>query len=331
MNKGVIMNAIVIIMVLAFISLTAVMEAGKVKKSAGFSETEALVRAEGKFKNILQDAVDLDKEGSARTVLERSLPFEYLLDGNSITIIQELPLRQAKMDAAFDFLNAYRIFITDSNHEKTFEGITVDLNAPKNAGWHGLDENIFFALGPQCFSVKYGDVNRFLAEGWNSGECEGVFDVNTVKEFDVNVAIPQAIADFNSVSCSFGGSPACPSGDFNALDSRPYLEVNILDENCLRCAIPAGEKVIKGHFDSGAANSIKISCVQGGTSPCTSEEDITVYAGENVDVRFAGTDKIEVRSKTVFTSKIKKFYIADVNVSVKMEDFNVSARNFPGG
>src|SRR3989344_5623361 len=132
-NRGILFSLIVMLMLLGVISLKSV-NTGSKKIAAGNSvELLAFNSLEQKFDDILMNAIRFSGFGGTETVKQRILPFGFTLDENTFTASMELPLDKRDIDVFFDALNAFEVWLEDSNSVVYYSGILADVNTSKNS------------------------------------------------------------------------------------------------------------------------------------------------------------------------------------------------------
>ena len=316
MSKGILLSLLTLFLLLNLIALNQIAVQSDSSASESIAGISALTAASDKLELVAENIVFLHRFGAAESIAERALPFSFSLDSNRFEARQRLPVNADTLNGFFDSINSFRVFVSDTNYSNAFDGLAVDANTIENDSWNGNSERISFLVKPQCLEFFVKDLN--LA-GFNAGNCESAFDINSVKRFDLNVLVPST-EDFNSVQCSFDGSIGCPSAEFTPGAQGNFVEINLLDENCSNCSIPAGQKKISAYYIASADNNVTISC----TGICNSEP-VVISVGKGLTVESSG-NRIEFVFSALFDSPVKQFKFNDFNVSVSNKNAGVSAR-----
>jgi len=316
-GKGVIFSFTALMLLLAVLGLSRLgneMESMQMQLAA---QENAAKEASEKFDAINSAAIALEREGNAKAVQERSLPFDYSVDGNALSLEYTLPLSGGRINSFFDAVSVYRAFVSDRNYANAFDGLRVDVNAAKNSAWGGTDTNISFIVQPFCLEARIFDLNFALEKQKCSAET---FSAGKVKRIDMNILVG-AGDDFNAVSCVFNGSAACPQNAFDSMNSLPYFSLNINDSNCGSCYL-AGKKIVSMHFNPAQENSVAISC-SGAT--CISKP-LNLAIGELIRETYSG-QTASIRQRIEFRERIDGFEFNDFNYSVRANDFNLLVKN----
>ncbi|MBI4045126.1 MAG: hypothetical protein HY392_05435 [Candidatus Diapherotrites archaeon] len=308
-NRGILFSLIVMLMLLSVISLKSV-NTGSKKIAAGNSvELLAFNSLEQKFDDILMNAIRFSGFGGSETVKQRILPFDFTLDQNTFTASMELPLDKRDIDIFFDALNAFEVWLEDSNSVVYYPGLLADVNTPKNPAWGGAANSIQLHVLPQCLRFKIFDENTAGFEP--SQDCKNPFSVSSVSRYDVNINLSDT-ADFNSVTCNFDSNLECPANAFNPSSSQPFLQVNIVDANCSRCSIDPSLKTISTHFDPAKQHNILLQCVGVG---CAST-DLNISVSTVPVLRFRGPAQMIALGVT-FRQATESLDYLDLNFSVQ--------------
>ncbi len=280
---------------------------------AGIDEATAFRKTSDKFANIRNNTVVLTKNDAEREIDARILPFNYTIDGNRFSLASELPARQERVDAYLETINAFRVFLEDTNHAREYDSIKVDINTLTPASWGGTDRNASFTIRPQC--IRYSIIDSNL----NSLEftCPE-HGFSAVKRIDMNVVL--GAQDFNSIACSFNGASTCFNIDYNSLDTRPYLDLNISQENCTECLL--AQTRIRGHFNYLQQSTVKISCAG------------ALCKNPAFDLNFTGKTTLSYSGQSLnfgialdLNSGITGFSFSDANISVEDNYFGVRVWN----
>ncbi|MFH1255852.1 MAG: hypothetical protein V1494_01035 [Candidatus Diapherotrites archaeon] len=317
-RRGIIFSFTAMLLALAVLGLSGIgtsMESMNAQKNAQMNSVKLVNE---KFMEIGSSATALERDGKAKEIQERALPFDYEVDGNALVLSHMLPLSEARVISFFDAVNVYLLFVSDKNYANAFSGLSVDVNSIRNSFWGGADSNASFIVQPFCLEVKIFDLN--FEFGKKNCAAKTFSAAADVKRADLNIFIG-AGEDYNSVSCISNGAAVCPTDSFNPPSSLPYFSLNIDDTNCSGC-LPDGSESISWHFDPALENSITVSCI-GGT--CSSKP-IELVFGELLREMHSG-QAVEVHSRIEFRKKLEAFEFNDFNYSVSIRDFNLMIKN----
>lgn len=310
-SKGVLFSFMALLLVLSLLSLIDALNAQRSDFKAKSALDFSLSSASSGFDNVYSDFALLDKESAARIVDERNLPFKYSMDYNSLSIVQELPLKQSVWNNYFDLINAFEIFAEDCNQDVFFGNFDINVSTVKNSVWGGSAQDLNFVLLPQCLS--YG-VNAGLSKtGFYPSISNCAFDFSKIKKYFVSVTVKNAsLEDYNSITYNIPGF---------STPSNPEFEFRFLDTNCSKCAVPSN-KTLTGYFDPSQSGWISIKC--SGTG-CKSKE-ISIFINSGIQAAHSG-EKIDVNFSLAFKNFINSFYFGDFNVSVANKDFGIVYSN----
>jgi len=266
--------------------------------------------ADSKFANVYSGFAILDKEPAARLIEQRNLPFAYYLDYNSLTITQQLPLKQSVWNNYFDLLNAYSIFLRDGNYSVFHEGFDFNVSVPKNSIWGGSASDMNFALSPQC--LRYSLSSSLDRAGFvPSSAC--AFDSSKISKYSASVfPAKPSLEDYNSITYNISGL---------ANPANPAFEFHFSDINCPKCAISSNKDIV-GFFDPSASNWISVSCI--GAS-CASK-DINIYFGNALYAVHSG-NRVDINFGASFSNFADAFYFEDLNIVMQASDFNILMSN----
>lgn len=322
-RKGILFTFMVFMLVMLALSLSATIREKRIESEAGITRISGIIGVSNKFQNIINDVVALDKNGTAMEVQERVLPFSYSIDGNRMAVGLEVPLKEATIRNYFDIINAYAIFISDSNAQTTYDLMVVDANAAGNKYWDGNTSSLQFMVLPQCLKFVVFDENRagFAAGAINEG-CDAGFSTGALVRYDLNIAIKQATQDYNRIVCNFSGG-GCPDEGFDAGSGEPYFEMIVDDTNCSSCNLGAEAKHIRGHYDPAFSNTVTISC-QG--SACITTEEIEITVNEGISAGNTG-GAADASMGVELNGRVGSFRFMDFNLSVRQDDFNALMKN----
>lgn len=319
-KKGILFSLIVMLLLLNLLALKTANTSSKKALAGNSVEALAINSIEEQFDDIKMNAVRFSGFGSAEEVKERVLPFSFEFDGNSFTAQQEIPLRADRLRVFFDATNSFEVLLEDTDYDNNFfTGIVVDVNTPKNNLWSGTETGAKFHILPQCLAYEVFDINH--AGFTPQANCEAAFTFGGLQRYDVNVFL-QGDANFNSVSCSFDSNTICPKNDYDSFSLNPFMELNILDQNCTNCSIPAEVKTIKGHFNPAAQNTVAISCIGAGCQ--TPDFNITFSGGPQAI--FNGPIRQSISMQATFRSAPEELEFFDFNFSMRHPLFGLAKR-----
>ncbi len=262
---------------------------------------------------------DFYRTGTTKTYFERLVPFTYSIEERTVSFTQKLPLKEVQTKSFFDFINAYEIF-AESSDSAIYDLIEVEVEAPKNSLWGGIDENINLIIKPQCQKYTLTDYNSMHFHG--SNECEENFDIDLIRKIDINISVSSS-EDYNFLSCDYGGDQNCYQESYNPMQLSPFIEVNLLDENCSECDLNSDTRKTSKHFDSTSDHEITFLCVGAG---CNSEEIKIFFNENNVEIRHSGT-QIQAKVQFLFTSEIEEIKLNDLNITLTDSRFNIEKTN----
>src|SRR3989344_2244874 len=313
MRRGVLFSLMIFLLIMSILSLHSASQKNSVSLQEALTESAAFRKVSDKHSNVFNNFSRLSTNFTEKTIDERILPFSYEIDGNSLTIIADIPLAYGKIETYLSALNAYRVFLQDQNYQNEYDSLQVDINTLTPISWGGSDSNLSFTALPHCMKYYINDNNKQRFDF----PCQGYTYASIVRQ-DINAAL-SAAHDFNSISCNFNGASLCFNQDFNSLDARPYLRIELLDANCTRCTL--SQKIIRGHFDPSVQSSVYVSCVGLCSSPSL-DMDFT----NRPQYSFLGSP-IKLRIKTDLNSAIEDFFFTDANILVQNPYFNASRWN----
>jgi len=316
--KGVIFTLTLMMLGLTIFSLFALTQETAVnaeKQSAGLNSIALIINKETNLKS----AVDATHHGIAMGIFERVNPLTHSINGNQIILIQNWPVQDTDVNTYFDMINLLRIFATDTNSERVFDGTQVDINTILGPGWGNISRAMNFIVLPQCLRYRILDGNTF----WGGGSCTADFNLFTQTNLSLTVSPQEIEEDLNTFVCNFDGNIICPFVDMNASDPNPYFSVTVDDANCSACGFTS--TTVKGHFDPSAINTIVISCQEVGGGVCDSE-DIEIILGSNSAIARASTRQITIQTVFTYEDNIKRFVSEDVNFLLTKSGYNTSKR-----
>jgi hypothetical protein len=316
-SKGVLFVLMGLILSLLLLGFAFKINSAYLKAEKKLFNSDALEQVKNKYYN-LNSIRDFYRQGTTKSYFERIAPFTYSIDGNKISFTQKIPLKKATRKGFFDFINAYKIFI-ESDNSLIKDDINVSMETPRNSYWGGTDENILFIIKPQCMKYSVTDYNSM--HFYASTECENQFDVSSIERIDINISLPSN-ADYNFLSCDFGGDTNCYQEVYVELNADPFIEINFLDENCSSCDLNASTRKVSKHFSPSADNTIILSCV----GSCNSLPIKVFFNANNTEIRHSGKET-EVKTQFLFVQKIEEFELHDVNLTLTDNRFNITKTN----
>jgi hypothetical protein len=336
-EKGIFMSFMVFLLVASVLALHDV-----TKRTDFWQEREhinelAFNNVNNVFNNLYEETVSLNKEGFAKIVQQRPMPFQYDFNENSIILTQRIPVRKPTLDAYIDALNVYSIFV---NQEATTD-LNVNTSTIKNPTWDpSLQQrpDLNYAILPQClrYDVNGGgtDRNYMILRELADGEdgCVGGFDYTDLNIVDINIFINSSA--YEAQSPPFTGTldnqdPFVPGSEL------PYYRITIFElrPGCpgTGCIItPAGKYEMYGHFnplDYAAPESLdwlRIYCNDAGDIVRIklgkeSENDIFPIAIYNT----LSTSPINVDLNLTFDQKVELFYFTGFSISIEKKNFPI--------
>jgi len=316
-QKGVLFTLAVMLIgftILGLYTLTQETSSIAEKQSANLNIITLVTNKESNIGNIFETTT----HGNAIDIFERFLPISHNISGNQITITQNFPVEDFDVNIYFDTINMLKIFVSDTNSERVFDGTTVDMNAVMGPGWGGVSRAMNFVALPQCLRYRVVDTNTF----WSSGNCTTDFNIFSMR-LDITIYPQVTGEDLNSFTCVMDGNATCPFADLNALDPNPYFTLTVDDTNCAGCAFT--NSVVKGHYNPSATNSILVSCVEVDAGVCDSQF-IEIFLGDTSKVSRETTDQLTLAVDFTFSDEVKRLVLDDVNFLVEREDYNTSKR-----
>jgi hypothetical protein len=314
MQKGILFSFLVLMLLMNLAALDKLFANGNDADSF-FTKISALNSVGNKTANLDESVAILYDQTGNYFGKQRHLPFSFSADKNIVVFSQTLPEKQSVIDVFYDSINAFAILAKNSS---TYDGLRTDANTLSNSKWGGTSRKITVSMLPQCFGYSIDDTNAIEV----GGSC-GPFDFNSLKRIDVNVLVSDS-EDFNSVSCTFGASSACPSTSFDASNNNAYFSLQIMDANCTACAIPQSSKTVYGYFNPALNNSMTISCVST-EGACTSgpieislSNKLTISHNETSNDLLIGLD---------FNSEIESIVFSDFNSISTSLVYGASVKN----
>ncbi len=285
-------------------------------------EISALNAINSKYDDITDDIITLDHPIGVPSIHQRLLPFAHSVDKNTIAFTQTLPISTGKLALYFDLINAYGIFVTDQNTQRTYDGVSVSLDTPKPPAWGGSNQSARFNVLPQCVQYYIQDENTVGLSSDSTIGCETDFSMLThVSRIDINVYLPTSTDDYNSVTCSVNGSTSCPHDDYNPANG-PYFSILFFDANCVSCNLSTSDKNISGHFDPDLTNTITYAC----TAASCASLPLSFTFDDGVEMIHGGSPAV-LSSRIHFNEAIRTFYYQDANYTVGKTGFETTKSN----
>lgn len=339
--KGVFITFMVFLLAVSVLALHDATRRADFKQEEKYIDEAAFNNVNNAFNNLYEEVVSLNKEGYAKEVQQRPMPFEYDFGGNSIILSQRLPVRKYILEAYIDTLNIYSIF---ANSEATTD-LNIVTETLQNSEWDETVEthpNLNYAILPQCLLY---DVNECCADGniialreLQDGEhgCIGGFGYKDFNVVDVNISI-------NSMGCGstsrIAGNMAEEYEDFNAGETKPYLRISINESNancpgeqsedCPVTKEASGKAVIAKHFDPedfGSPETTESLLIK-----CDNDDWLRVKLGmENNEDNFPvviynwlSNRPVDVDLNLTFDRKVELFYFTGFSISVEKKNFPI--------
>ncbi len=282
------------------------------------------------FNNLFEEVIALNKEGYAKEVQQRPMPFGYNLNDNSIAISQTLPARTGLLESYLDALNIYSIFANEQEQTGNLQISTAVI--AQSSDWEpGSPQypDLNYLILPQClFFDLNSDGNMALRAGTdNEVGCEHDFGYADINAVDVNVFFDSTPYTDGTLSCT-GAFSGCQQQLFDPLNPNPYIVVR-LDELCgasagckVTTTLPLGrnQKVIAGHFNpEGNQGTVSIQA--------TGDYVVMVEIGASsipvhVENQFLA-EPIEVELNVSFDQKIQLFYFTGFSITAGKHNFPI--------
>jgi hypothetical protein len=301
------------------------------------------------FNNYYEEVVSLNKEGWAKEIQQRSMPFDYDFNRNSIFLSQRLPLRESSLEAYFDTLNIYSLFV----NEMAPADLNIETKTFKNTEWNGaLYEypDLNYVILPQCllYDVNSGglDVNWMILQELHDGEkgCSGGFDYESIEWVDVNIAIDSRTCDETS---SISGNLAGKNQEFDPGNSDPYLTLSIEEKrfacpgteesnDCFVTGSPGGKYLVRTHFDPESFSPE--SLIDSLLLSCSGESWVRVKVGKETaedEFPFVAYNRLKEKPVSIdlnitFDGKVELFYFTGFSINVEKKNFGIK-RSTEGG
>ena len=300
-SKGILFSVMVLVLILAILGLGTVLN-NAVTSSTSTKESIQLISISNKYNNI-DSQLSLYKKGYPKMVFERILPIKYDInnDTKSILIKQSFPTNNSFFDETMNFLNLFRIFIEDKNYDRSFDGLEVDLNTPRNNFWNGSQNNLSFLINPFCYKIV-SDINSISLLKNNTTKCDYLFSSDYIKSYNFIVKI-KGTYDYNNVLCD--GSP-CPQEAPNGTDK--YYSLTIDDSECYGCNFT--QKAVSKNFSPLESFEVEI-LENGAQNPITLTSSALDFVFQSNGV------SVDLNFEVFFSEKVTDFFISDTNLLVK--------------
>jgi len=203
MSKGVFFSVMMLMLITALLSLYTVAITKDNQINSNISEVNSFQRVSDKFANIKNNYTKLAISGNEKTIDQRIIPFVYDVNSQGININTKLPVRTTLIDSYLETINAFKIFLEDTNYSNEFDSLEVDINTIMSPLWGGSYESISFLIKPQELLYSITDDNSLLFNF--IGEDYNYF---SMKKQEIEIS-PYTGSDFNSLSCHFNGLNTC--------------------------------------------------------------------------------------------------------------------------
>jgi len=335
-------NRGVFITFMVFLLIASVLALHSANKSIDFAQERKEVKGaafnvvNNTFNNLYEEVVSLNKEGYAKDVQQRPMPFAYDFDKNSIILSQRLPVRKPILDAYIDALNIYSIFV---NSEEGKSDLNIITETVQDGLWGGSIDypDLNYVILPQCLLFDVNacciDANYMILQELQDGEngCVGGFDYTDLKVVDINISI-------DSTSCTTGGISGNMATDTEpyspTTETDPYLIITINETNLdcpgASCLVTANGKESRSrHFDpedfgsAATTDSLKITC--------DSADWLRIKAGrEGASDTFPVVIKnsrydlaANIDLNLTFDRKVEQFYFTGFSVNVEKKNFPI--------
>ncbi len=314
-EKGVFLTTIIVFFLISLIYFSSTINSSINSYSTNYSILSKINSVNSKFNSIYSNIILLDSNGAMKELKERILPFTYSLDENSFTLTSTIPLTESSQEIYFDYINTFRVLISDENYSNSFDGIQTDFNTAKNELWFGDANSMNFLLNSHCAKNSFTDLNTYVFQFVPCGSKE--FDFNAVKSIDLNLTTNSAFnEDFNSIYCNFNGVETCFQNDFNASNNLPFIRIIFDSENCVNCDLNSSKTIISTHFNPSNQNYVVFSC-QG--IDCESN-DLRIDLQNQLIISRSGVKRINFTIKYDFNSTTSQLETNDINYSVSTRD-----------
>ncbi len=335
-QKGIFITFMVFLLAASVIALHETSKRTSVLQERSDIEEIAFNRINNVFNNFYEEIVFLNKEGVARDVQQRSMPFEYNFAPKSIHIKQRLPARESVLRAYIDAINAYSIFI-NQNPEKDLEIAT---SALKDSRWLAEGDaypDLNYYIMPQClvYTVNNGQTMSLKSLVDADRGCETGFDYADLNSINLTLTINSSA--YEVVDPNVGGTLNNQFEEYDDTDPYPYVQitVNEINPECpgAGCIITdsTGTTIVKTHFnpEPGPEDTLIIK-VKG---PPT-DEQIKIKVGQEfagdlfplVIENEYGTMPIAIEMDLNFEQDVELFYFTGFSISVNKVNFPIKRR-----
>ncbi len=252
----------VFITFMVFLLATSVLALHEATKETDFRQESknindaAFDRVNNTFNNIYEEVVSLNKEGLAKTVQQRAMPFQYSFQENGITLSQELPARESLLRAYIDALNIYSIYA----NEDPESDLTITTSTIQDYRWDDTQPeypNLDYVILPQCLRYRVNNGPIMALESFTEDECTG-FDYADLNSIDINVTINTSTYEAYTPAITGTLSGNATYDPINP-DPYVYITINERNRNCPGVVQPApggcmitdatGIEIISTHFD----------------------------------------------------------------------------------
>lgn len=336
-NKGIFITFMVFLLITSILTLHNVAKLADSRQERKDIKGVAFNVVNNAFNNMYEEVVSMSKEGYARDVQQRPMPFEYDFNGNSLLLSQRIPAREPTLNAYVDALNIYSIF---ANSDEGKADLDISTSTIKDERWGGPGfPDLNYAILPQCLLLDVNkcceDVNLFALRELQAGEngCIEGFDYRDFNIVDINIAI-------NTSGCASGGISGNLAGteeEFLPDSLLPYLwiRVNEVNPQCpgTGCVVTGnGEEIIRTHFDPTdytLPSEIDSLIIQ-----CDSANWVRVKVGKQDDddlfplvvYNWMPNQAIRADLNITFDQKVDLLYFTGFSISVEKKNFPIKRR-----
>lgn len=314
-KKGIIFSLSMLFLVLSFVLLQQASNQNNTDTQKVFTAIKSFNRLSEYYSNLYKTVAELDTKNSYWEIQQRTLPFTLETDTNTVLVTLNIPPRHATLARYFDTINAFKIFAEDTNYSNYYTGITTQIQTTQNTDWSGAQESLGFLVEPSCMNFSLDENKIVFSRGWCSN-----FTLNQVTRIDANISINSPGEDLNKTSCYWSETDTCPNDDYNPLDTNPYFNIQIIDQNCSLCSFET--TTVRGHFDTGENNWIRLSCE--GTNCASKAIDLNISEFFSVTRNSDGLPA-ELSTAMLLKNTVSRIYFNDLNMTVSTRDFNMSA------
>ncbi len=335
-QRGVFITFMVFLLVTSVIALHDTTKKNDYRQERKYIDDAVFNKVNNAFNNLYEEVVSLNKEGNARIIQERSLPFSYDFNKNSISLSQQVPVKLSVIDTYIDSLNIYSIF----TNSEIISDLNITTKTIQNTKWNGSEEypGLNYAILPQCLLYDINADSIMILRELETGQfgCLSDFNYLDLNIVDINISI-------NSNPC-IGGSyigTLEKTEDPVQEETDPYyrISINEINSQCpgIGCKITeSGKDELYGYFDpenydpEDSKDWLTINCdTGGGTEPWLriklgkeSENDPFPFVAQN----FVDTQPVDIDLKVTFDSKVDLFYFTGFSISVNKVNFPIKRR-----